>query len=67
MGAIELAPREGGLGARGLDVHKQCFNEEKLVLRNSMDILQFSPFLNSNVDDLSRAFESVRRIIDAVE
>ncbi len=27
MGAIELAPREGAPGTRGLDVHKQCFWE----------------------------------------
>jgi beta-alanine--pyruvate transaminase len=67
MGAIELAPREGAPGARGLEIHKRCFSEEKLVLRNGMDILQFSPFLNSNIDDLSRAFDSVRRMIDSVE
>ena len=67
MGAIELAPREGAPGARGLEIHKRCFNDEKLVLRNGMDILQFSPFLNSKVDDLSKAFESVRRMIDLVD
>jgi beta-alanine--pyruvate transaminase len=67
MGAIELAPREGAPGARGLEIHKRCFTQEKLVLRNGMDILQFSPFLNSKVDDLSKAFESVRRMIDLVD
>ncbi len=67
MGAIELAPREGAPGARGLETHKRCFTEEKLVLRNGMDTLQFSPFLNSNINDLSRSFESVRRILDSVE
>jgi beta-alanine--pyruvate transaminase len=67
MGAIELAPRAGAPGARGLEIHKRCFWEEKLVLRNGMDILQFSPFLNSNVDEMQRSFEGVRRVLDAVE
>ncbi|MEE4660237.1 MAG: aspartate aminotransferase family protein [Halieaceae bacterium] len=66
MGAIELAPREGAAGARGLEVHKRCFWDEKVVVRNGMDILQFSPFLNATIDDLERAFEGVRRVVDAV-
>ena len=67
MGAIELAPRDGAPGARGLEIHKRCFWEERLVVRNGMDILQFSPFLNSNVDEMQKSFEGVRRILDAVE
>ena len=67
MGAIELAPREGAPGARGLEIHKRCFWDENIVMRNGMDILQFSPFLNANVDELSQAFDAIRRVIDAVE
>lgn len=67
MGAIELAPRAGAPGQRGLEVHKKCFHEENVLLRNGMDILQFSPFLNSKVDDLAMAFESLRRVVDAIE
>ncbi len=67
MGAIEMAPRDGALGARGLDVHKTCFWEEDLVVRNGMDTLQFSPFLNSNVDEMQQSFETIRRVIDAVD
>jgi beta-alanine--pyruvate transaminase len=67
MGSIELAPREGAPGARGLEIHKKCFWDENLVIRNGMDILQFSPFLNSNVDELQQAFEAIRRVIDAVD
>jgi len=64
MGAIELAPREGAPGARGLEIHKKCFWDEKLVVRNGMDVLQFSPFLNSNVDEMQQSFEAIRRVID---
>ena len=67
MGAIELAPREGAPGARGLEIHKRCFWEENLIVRNGMDCLQFSPFLNSNVDDWNQAFDSIRRILDSIE
>jgi beta-alanine--pyruvate transaminase len=67
MGAIELAAREGAPGARGAEVHKRCFWEENLIVRNGMDCLQFSPFLNSNIDDWNQAFDSVRRILDSIE
>ncbi len=67
MGAIELAPRKGAPGARGLEIHKKCFWEENIVMRNGMDILQFSPFLNAKVDELSQAFDAIRRVIDALE
>ncbi len=67
MGAIELAPREGAAGPRGLDVHKRCFWEENLVIRNNADILQFSPFLNAGADDIAGMFESVGRVLDRID
>jgi beta-alanine--pyruvate transaminase len=67
MGAIELAPRDGAPGARGLDIHKHCFWNEDMVVRNGMDILQISPFLNSKLDDWNQAFDKIRRVIDAID
>ncbi|MEM9533881.1 MAG: aspartate aminotransferase family protein [Pseudomonadota bacterium] len=67
MGAVELAPREGAPGARGLEVHKRLFWDENIVLRNGMDVLQFSPFFNSKVDDWAQAFERIRHVIDQVD
>ena len=67
MGAIELAPRDGAPGGRGLEIHKKCFWDENLIVRNGMDTLQFSPFLNSNVDEMRQSFEAVRRVIDSVD
>ncbi len=67
MGAIELASRPDAPGARGLEIHKKCFWDEHLVVRNGMDVLQFSPFLNSDVDEMQRSFEVIRRVIDAVD
>ncbi len=67
MGAIELAPRDGAPGARGLEIHKKCFWDEHLVVRNGMDTIQCSPFLNSDVDEMQAAFETIRRVIDSVD
>ncbi len=67
MGVIDLAPRDGAPGARGLEIHKKCFWDEHLVIRNGMDTLQFAPFLNSNVDEMQQSFEAVRRVIDSVD
>jgi len=67
MGAIELASRDGAPGARGLEIHKKCFWDEHLVVRNGMDVLQFAPFLNSKVDEMQQSFEAIRRVIDSVD
>ena len=67
MGAIEMAPRDGAPGARGGEAHKKCFWDENLVIRNGMDILQFSPFLNSKPDEMEQSFAAVRRVLDSIE
>ncbi len=67
MGGIELAPRDGAPGARGLEVHKRCFWEEKFVIRNGLDVVQFSPFLDSKTEDWERVFARLRHVIDTVE
>jgi len=67
MGAIELHPKDGALGARGMEAHKRCFWEEDLVIRAGGDTLQFSPFLNSNPDELAKALKSVERVINAID
>ncbi|AWI82051.1 aspartate aminotransferase family protein [Parazoarcus communis] len=65
MGGIELAPRPGAPGARGYEVFLKCF-EAGVVIRNGGDILQFSPFLDSTPDELTRIFETVRDALRAV-
>jgi len=67
MGGVDLAPRPGAAGARGLEVHKRCFWEEDLVVRNGMDILQFSPFMNSRPEDITMTVEKVRKVLDGLE
>ena len=48
-------------------MHKQCFWEQDLVVRNGMDLLQFSPFLNSDPDEMEQSFVKLRRVLDSVE
>ena len=66
MGAVELSSHADGLGKRGLDVHKRCFWDEGLVVRNGGDTLQFAPFLNAAPDDIHATFQAVRRVLDKV-
>jgi len=67
MGAIEMAPRYGAPGQRGMETHKRCFWDEDLVVRHGMDTLQFSPFLNSRPEDIDMTFEKVRRVLDGID
>ena len=67
MAAIELEPRESAPGTRGLEVHKRLFWDEDLVIRNTMDILQFCPFLNAKPQDIRSMFGAVKRVLDALE
>lgn len=67
MGAIEMSSRKGAPGARGGEVHKKCFWEENIVVRNGLDTIAFSPFLNSNPDEMEASFAAVRRVLDSIE
>jgi beta-alanine--pyruvate transaminase len=66
MGAVELATDPERPGARGLEVHKRCYWDENLVVRNGADILQFSPFLNAREEDIAMTFEKVGRVLHAI-
>jgi beta-alanine--pyruvate transaminase len=67
MGGVDLVARPGDIGARGLEVHKTCYWEEDMIVRNGGDILQFSPFLNSRPEDISMTFAKVRSVLDRIE
>jgi beta-alanine--pyruvate transaminase len=67
MGAVEIEPRPDAPGMRGMTMHKKCFWEEDLVIRNGMDVLQFSPFLNSRPEDVTMTFEKIRKVLDSID
>lgn len=67
MGAVELHSKEGAVGERGLEAHKRAFWDHDFIIRNGMDILQFAPFLNAKPDDLEMCFNSLRKVLDAID
>ena len=66
MGAIEMAPRPDAPGARGMETHIRCF-EQGLMVRNGMDTLMFSPFLNSTPELFERTFDTVRKVLNTID
>ncbi len=66
MGAVELESTDKP-GLRGFETYLNCFHQQDLVIRNGMEILQFSPFLNAKPDDVYMTFEKVRKAIDVVD
>jgi beta-alanine--pyruvate transaminase len=67
MGEVEIEPRPDAPGTRGMEMHKKCFWEEDLVIRNGGDVLQFSPFLNSRPEDMTMTFEKIRKVLDSID
>jgi beta-alanine--pyruvate transaminase len=65
MGAVELAPREGVVGARGYDVMVDCFNTG-LYLRMAGDSFAMSPPLiveKSHIDRMvSILGDAIKRV-----
>jgi beta-alanine--pyruvate transaminase len=62
IAAIELAPRAGAPGMRGLDVHTQAF-EKGAYIRVAGDIIALAPPLIIRKEDIDRLFEIVRGVL----
>jgi beta-alanine--pyruvate transaminase len=67
MGAIELEPRAGAVGARGFDAHVKAFFEEDLLVRYTGDILALSPPLIVGANQIDEIVERLRRVLERVE
>ena len=55
IGAVELAPREGAVGARGFEVFTRCFHDHDLLIRTTGDVIALSPPLilqKSHIDQI---------------
>ena len=66
MAGIELAPRDGAPGARGLEAHVKAFEAGALV-RYTGDILALSPPLIATPDELSRLVSIVSAVLDTID
>jgi len=66
MGAIELSPRDGMPGSRGYNALVKCF-EAGVLCRYTADTLAFSPPLIVEKAQIDRIFETVRKVLQALE
>jgi beta-alanine--pyruvate transaminase len=66
VGAIELEPRAGAVGARGFDVFLRCF-EAGVLVRVTADTIALSPPLIISKSEIDRIFEVLREAIGRVD
>jgi len=66
IAAIELAPRAGAPGARGLDTHIQAF-ERGAYIRVAGDTLALAPPLIIGKADIDRLFDIVRAVLKSTD
>ncbi|MCV6546583.1 MAG: aspartate aminotransferase family protein [Cohaesibacter sp.] len=66
VGAIELAPREGAPGARGMDVMIKAW-EAGLMVRVTGDIIALSPPFIIEKSEIDRIFETLGQILPSVD
>ena len=65
IGAIELAPRDGVVGARAFDVFKTCFHDKDLLIRTTADVIALSPPLILDKSHIDRIFSTLADTIRA--
>jgi beta-alanine--pyruvate transaminase len=66
MGAIELAPKPGAPGGRGYTALVKCF-EAGVLVRYTGDTVAFSPPLIVEKAQIDRIFDTVRKVLQALD
>jgi beta-alanine--pyruvate transaminase len=66
VGGIELEPRPGAPGRRGLEAHVKCF-EAGVLVRFTADILALSPPLVIEKEQIERIVETIRDVLARIE
>jgi beta-alanine--pyruvate transaminase len=66
VGAIELTPRDGAPGARGMDVMVKAW-EKGIMVRVTGDILALSPPFIIEKNEIDRIFETLAEILPTVD
>jgi beta-alanine--pyruvate transaminase len=66
VGGIELEPRPGAPGARGLEAHVKCF-EAGVLVRFTADILALSPPLVIEKEQIERIVETIRTVLARID
>ena len=65
IAAVELAPRPGAAGARGLEAHIKAF-EKGAYIRTTGDVLAFAPPLIIQKSEIDQLFETARDVLKTV-
>ncbi len=65
MGAVDIAPRPGAPGARGMDVFLHCW-QEGVVIRATGDTVVFSPIFDTTDAEFERIFSTVRKALQSL-
>ena len=63
VGAIEMATRDGTVGARSMDAMNGCFWDENLLVRITGEIIALSPPLIVSESQIGEIIERVRRVL----
>jgi beta-alanine--pyruvate transaminase len=66
VGGVELEPRAGAIGRRGLEAHVKCF-EAGVLLRFTGDILALSPPLIIEEAQIAQIIETIRTALNSIE
>ncbi|HEX2566451.1 MAG TPA: aminotransferase class III-fold pyridoxal phosphate-dependent enzyme, partial [Burkholderiales bacterium] len=66
MGAVELEPRAGAIGARGYEAFVKMF-ESGVLIRYTGDTLAFSPPLIIEEAQIDRLFQTIRDALQSTE
>ena len=66
MGAIELAPKQGAPGSRGLNALIKCF-EAGVLIRYTGDVLAFSPPLIVEKAQIEQIFATVKDVLQKLD
>ena len=66
VGAIEMATRDGMMGARAMDAMNACFWNENLLIRITGEIIALSPPLIVSESQISEIIERVRRALRSI-
>ena len=65
IAAIELAPRPGAPGARGLEAHLKAF-EKGSYIRSTGDVLAFAPPLIIQKSEIDQLFATAREVLRSI-
>ena len=65
IGAIELAPRPGAVGARGYEVFTRAFYDHDLLVRATGDVIAMSPPLILQREHIDQIFDRLERALRA--